>query len=260
MSRNERINRDSPEARASIFLTFGQHHELFGMKILIVEDEPFAAEDLREKLEALDHVVTDTAESYENALESIRENRPELVLVDIELKGELTGIDLSEELQKQQIPFLYLTGLEDENIYDQAVQTGPLKFLSKPIDRLNLRNGIFEAKKTIADAKQEAMRFFTVKAGVRKSLHPSQVAYLKGGRSYCEIHFKNGSKWEICQNLGKVATQMDHPDFIRIHKSHFINKKHIEHITANTVRLTSGIDLNISDSYKKELKRMTANL
>ncbi|MNK24780.1 Sensory transduction protein LytR [compost metagenome] len=227
------------------------------MKILIVEDEPFAAEELKEKLEKLNHEVIAIAESYEEALELIRKNKPELALVDIELKGELTGIDLSEELQKQGIPFLYLTGIEDENIYDKAVQTGSLKFLSKPIDSMNLRNGIYEAKKIIDDTKQEMMRFFTVKAGVRKSLHPNQVAYLKGGRSYCEIHFMDGSKWDISVNLGKVAEQMDHPNFIRIHKSHFINKKHIEHIAANSVRLTTGIDLNISLTYKKELKRMT---
>lgn len=242
--------------RELIFVIFGRKDLMTGMKILIVEDEPFAAEELKEKLEKLDHEVTGIAESYEEALELIHRNKPELVLVDIELKGKLTGIDLSEELQNQGIPFLYLTGIEEQNIYDKAVQTGSLKFLSKPIDRLNLRNGIFEAKKMMDDAKRDAMRFFTVKAGIRKPLHPDQVAYLKGGRAYCEIHFMDGLKWEISTNLGNVAEQMDHPDFIRIHKSHFINKRHIESITANTVRLTTGTVLNISLTYKKDLRRM----
>ncbi len=229
---------------------------MIGMKILIVEDEPFAAEELKEKLEKLNHEVTGIAESYEQALELIRTVKPELALVDIELKGGLTGIDLSEELQNMGIPFLYLTGIEEEGMYDKAVKTGSLKFLSKPIDRLNLRNGIFEAQKMIDDTKRDAMRFFTVKAGIRKPLHPDQVAYLKGDRAYCEIHFINGLKWEISANLGKVAEQMDHPNFIRIHKSHFINKKHIESTTANTVRLTTGTVLNISLTYKRDLRRM----
>ncbi|WP_343637090.1 response regulator transcription factor [Fluviicola sp.] len=230
------------------------------MKILIVEDEPFAAEELQEKLEKLEKPVvevTGIAESYEEALELIRRNKPQLVLVDIELKGELTGIDLSEELQKQGIPFLYLTGLEELDVYYKAEKTGSLKFLSKPIDRYNLRNALLEAEKAITDEKKETLRFFTVKAGIRKSLHPDQVAYLKGGRSYCEIHFMDRSKWDISLNLGKVAEQIDHPDFIRIHKSFFVNKKHIEHIAANSVRLTTGIDLNISLTYKREVKRMT---
>ncbi|MGV3610211.1 MAG: LytR/AlgR family response regulator transcription factor [Fluviicola sp.] len=227
------------------------------MKILIVEDEPFAAEELKEKLEKLNHEVTGIAESYDEALELIRTNKPELALVDIELKGELTGIDLSEELQNMGIPFLYLTGLEDEHIYDKAVQTGSLKFLSKPIDLLNLRNGILEAQKLVNDAKLDAMHFFTVTAGDRRPLHPSQVAYLKAGRAYCEIHFIKGPKWEISLNLGKVAEKINHPDIIQIHKSHFINKKHIQSITANTVQLTTGDVLKIAESYKKELKRLT---
>ncbi len=226
------------------------------MKILIVEDEPFAAEELKEKLEKLNHEVTGIAESYEEALGLIRKDKPELALVDIELKGELTGIDLSEELQNMGISFLYLTGIEEQDMYDKAVQTGSLKFLSKPIDRLNLRNGIFEAEKMMDDAKRDAMHYFTVKAGDRRSLHASQVAYLKGGRAYCDIHFINGSRWEISSNLGKVAEKINHPDIIQIHKSHFINMKHIKSITANTVQLTTGAVLKIADSYKKELKQL----
>jgi DNA-binding LytR/AlgR family response regulator len=236
-------------------LIFGPTHQTPDMNILIVEDDPFVAEDLKEKLEKLQHHVTDVAESYDAALESIRKNKPDLALVDIELKGELTGIDLSEQLQRLAIPFLYLSGLEELDIYYKAEKTGRLQHLPKPIGLLHLRNALLDAQAVVTAAQRDAMRFFTVKAGTRKCLDPNQVVYLKADRVYCEVHFKDGSKWELSMNMGKVAEKLDHPDFIQIHRSHFVNKKHIALITTKTVQLTTGVVLKIADSYKVEINR-----
>jgi two-component system, LytTR family, response regulator LytT len=236
-------------------VTFGPTHQTPGMKILIVEDDPIAAEDVIGKLETLRHHVTDVAESYDAALESIRKNKPDLALVDIELKGDLTGIDLSEQLRRLTIPFLYLSGLEELDIYYKAEKTGRLQHLPKPISLLHLRNALLDAQAVVTAAQRDAMRFFTVKAGTRKCLDPNQVVYLKADRVYCDVHFKDGSKWELSMNMGKVAEKLDHPDFIQIHRSHVINKKHIVQMTAKTVELTTGVVLKIADSYKKEISR-----
>lgn len=230
------------------------------MKILIVEDEPFAADELTGKLEQLQHEVTGVAESYDAALELLSTTKPDLALVDIDLKGKLTGIDLSEQLHQRRIPFLYLSGLEELDMYYKAEQTGRLKHLSKPIDLLNLRNALLEAATAIAAAKQETMHFFTVKAGIRKCIDPSQVVYLEADRVYCDVYFKDGSKWELSMPMGKVAGQLDHPDLIQVHRSFVINRKHIAHIKGNTVQLTVGPLLKVTPSYRKEFHRLVNKL
>lgn len=70
-------------------------------KILIVEDEMIVATDLRILLERNNYIVTGIARSFEKAVESIKNNPPDIVLLDIFLTGKLTGIDLAKELKEE---------------------------------------------------------------------------------------------------------------------------------------------------------------
>jgi two-component system response regulator HydG len=101
-------------------------------KILIVEDQFIEANNLQEMLETAGYRVTGIARSVPKALELIGENKPDLVLLDIFLKGPLTGIDLAKQLRQQNIPFVYLSANSDKNTLDAAKATHPSGFLVKP--------------------------------------------------------------------------------------------------------------------------------
>ena len=228
------------------------------MKILIVEDDPFVADDLKDKLEQLQYRITGIAESYDAALESIRANKPDLALLDIELKGELTGIDLSEQLNKQGIPFIYLSSIQDLNTYYKAKDTGPIKNLAKPIDLVNLRNALLDVGTPAAAPliQEELLHFFTDKDGIRKRVEPGQIVYLEAARSYCDIYFEDKTRSTLSTAMGNVAKKLDHPDLVQISRFHYINRKHIREFRGNEVKLTVGSFLRISDSYKERFHRM----
>ncbi|ASS49917.1 MAG: hypothetical protein A3D31_10080 [Candidatus Fluviicola riflensis] len=226
------------------------------MKILIVEDDPLVADDLKDKLEQLQYRITGVAESYDLALESIRSNKPDLVLLDIELKGELTGIDLSEELNKHAIQFIYLSSIQDLNTYHKAKDTGPLKNLAKPIDLVNLRNALLDIETQMATPKQELIHFFTDKDRVRKRIEPDQIVYLEGARSYCDVYFQDNTRSTLSTNMGNVVKKLNHPDLIQISRFHYINRKHIKQIRGNEVQLTVGPFLRITDSFKEGFNGM----
>jgi len=101
-------------------------------KILIVEDQFIEANNLQEMLEAAGYTITGIARSVPKALELIVQNKPDLVLLDIFLKGPLTGIDLAKQLREQNIPFVYLSANSDKNTLDAAKATHPSGFLVKP--------------------------------------------------------------------------------------------------------------------------------
>lgn len=226
------------------------------MKILIVEDEPFAAEDLNEKLEKLGHEVTGCVESYEEALESIRENKPELVLVDIELKGELTGIDLSEELNRQGISFIYISSIDDLAVYYKAKTTGPVEYLPKPVNTLSLRNALLEYEAEIATLKSKRMHFFHDKNGIKKRIEADQIAYMKAGGMYCEVFFADATTpWMLSSPMGTVIKDLDHPDLIQIHRSYAINRNYVEKIQGSNVQLTIGPFLSITKSFRENFFR-----
>jgi DNA-binding NtrC family response regulator len=101
-------------------------------QILIVEDQFVEAEDLRLLLEKAGYGVTGIARSVPQALEMIRNKKPDFVLLDIFLKGKQTGIDLAKLLAIDNIPFVFLSANSNEDVLNAAKQTQPYGFIVKP--------------------------------------------------------------------------------------------------------------------------------
>jgi hydrogenase-4 transcriptional activator len=101
-------------------------------KVLIVEDESIVAYDLETILLKEGYVVSGIADSVSEALENINFKRPDIVIVDIFLRKELTGIDLAQKLMTENIPFIYLSANYQQSILEQVKTTHPYGFLVKP--------------------------------------------------------------------------------------------------------------------------------
>ena len=101
-------------------------------KVLIVEDQFVSANNLRLILERADYTVLPIARSVEVALNIIAKNPPDLVLLDIYLQGELTGIDLGSALNERNIAFVYVSANSGKQTLDAAKKTRPYGFLVKP--------------------------------------------------------------------------------------------------------------------------------
>ncbi|MDO6431154.1 sigma-54 dependent transcriptional regulator [Flavitalea sp. BT771] len=101
-------------------------------RVLIVEDEFIEANNLQEILEVAGYMVTGIARSVSTALNLIDKLRPDIVMLDIQLQGNLTGIDLAVKLRGMKIPFLYLSANSNKSILDAAKATQPYGFLVKP--------------------------------------------------------------------------------------------------------------------------------
>jgi len=113
-------------------------------KILIVEDEVIVALEIERTIEKLGYESVGLATDYEGAVRKIREDRPDLMIIDIMLKGEKTGIDIAKEVGKdsERIPFIYLTSVTDETWMREAITTGPSGYLLKPFRREELQSAI----------------------------------------------------------------------------------------------------------------------
>jgi diguanylate cyclase (GGDEF)-like protein len=112
-------------------------------KILIVEDESIIAEDIADSLKALGYRVTAIVFSGEEAIQSVVEVRPDLVLMDVNLQGEIDGITAAEEIRTRfQIPVVYLTAYADENTLRRVNATKPFGYIVKPFEEKNLHTTI----------------------------------------------------------------------------------------------------------------------
>jgi two-component system response regulator HydG len=107
-------------------------------KILIVEDEFIVANDLKLMLIKAGYQVTGIASSVIQARTLIETKRPDWVLLDIMLKGDLTGIDLAWELLEQKLPFLYISANTNQSILEAVKETQPYGFMVKPFRERDL--------------------------------------------------------------------------------------------------------------------------
>jgi DNA-binding NtrC family response regulator len=107
-------------------------------KVLIVEDEFIVANDLRLLLMRAGHKVTGIAVSAEEAEEMLQQQKPDMVIVDIILEGNRSGIDLAKKLRAENIAFLYLSANSNQEILEQAKATEPYGFLVKPFREQDL--------------------------------------------------------------------------------------------------------------------------
>lgn len=216
--------------------------------ILIVEDELLIAEDIKMNLELLHYNVIGVAIKATEALKIIEENEVHLALLDINIKGEIDGIELGEKIKsKYPIPIVYLTSNSDRRTVERAVLTQPAGYVVKPYNKTDLfttlavalhdhdtiKNGDVVEK----EEKEEAMTQTNVSSGVGKSaffkvdgtytkIAFDQILYFRTAGNYIEIYTLTGVSL-VRLTVRELFEIVASGNFIRIHKSYILNQDKI---------------------------------
>jgi CheY-like chemotaxis protein len=126
-------------------------------RTLVVENEAIIAEDICDSLRRLGYGSTEIASSGESAVEAAARWRPNIVLMDIKLKGKMDGIEAATQICRQApVPIIYLTADADETTISRARATKPFGFLRKPYDAKELHATIEMALSTIVNGSTES--------------------------------------------------------------------------------------------------------
>lgn len=133
------------------------------IKILVVEDESIIAEDIRASLMSMGYKVSSVVSTGEAAVENVKEHKPDIVLMDIMLQGEMDGIEAADEIRKHfNVPVVYLTAYSDEHILERAKITAPFGYIIKPFKEPELHITIEMAlfKHKMEMKLKESMEFY----------------------------------------------------------------------------------------------------
>ncbi|BBL64150.1 response regulator [Methanosarcina mazei] len=110
---------------------------------MIVEDEHIVAMGIKRMLKSLGYTVTGVASSGKDAISKAESTFPDLILMDIMLKGELDGVEAAKEIKERfDVPIVYLTAYSDSNILERVKKTGPSGYIVKPFDEKDLYSNI----------------------------------------------------------------------------------------------------------------------
>jgi len=215
------------------------------IKVLIVEDEMIIAANTSLQLTNLGYEVSGIVSRGEEALIHIEENLPDIILLDIQLKGELDGIETAHQMQKHfDIPIIYLTSNVDDANFERAKKTNPYAFISKPFKKLDLQhaieltaNRIIENEIKVAEELASEPSFvLSDRIFVRHNdrivkIIIADILYIEADRNYCRIHSK-GKIFLLVVTLKDIEKKLPKEYFIRVHRSYIINLLQIDEVAA----------------------------
>lgn len=226
-----------------------------GLKVLLVEDEILIAETIKIYLEERGHQVLNIAISYDEALQAYHLRKPDMVLLDIRLYGQKSGIDVANFLmdQKESIPFIYLTSQYDQRILVHALKTNPFGYLTKPIQKESLWTSI-ESAYNLYISKNEDQKKITFQDGKNNfHLKVSEILYIQADHVYSRIVTIEKKELIIRKTLHQVLELLASDFIIYCHRSYIVNSNYITGWNHDEVILNKEITIPISRSRKNEI-------
>lgn len=200
--------------------------------ILIVEDDMIIGANISLQLTNLGYEIDGLVSRGEDAILHVKENTPDILLLDINLRGNLNGIETAKAIQKtQDIPIIYLTANSDDATFEKAKETRPMAFITKPFNKLNLQRTIElvveqlgETGSIVDQSEIEVLedRIFVRHKGKMEKLLLSDIHYIEADRNYCRIKTVKGD-YMLANTLKTMEEKLPRSSFIRVHRSFIIN-------------------------------------
>lgn len=234
------------------------------MKILIVEDEMIISEDVCMILEDHNYVVTDQVVDYDSAITSIKENTPDLILIDINIQGQKDGIHIAEWINNnRKIPFIYTSSLGDADTINRAKLTNPSAYIIKPFKEVQLLASIEVAITNFSNGNVESQPIETKLALINDSIFVkhnnryvkvrlSDIVYIQKEDNYLLVH-TNAEKYMIRSSITNFIDQLPHMKLTKTHKSYAVNFNFVTDIGVNFIKL-GAVEVPLSKSYSEFIK------
>lgn len=234
------------------------------IKVLLVEDEPIIAQDLRDILEQRDYEVIGVAASVPQALTLLAQHPCDVVLIDVMLRGERDGIDLAQLLRVQYpaVPFLFVTSLSDAATVARAKAALPHGYVVKPFEEPDVYVALEMALAKHAAEQHAAEQHGSsdatpaptadglfVRSGrslVKIPLH--DLLWLQADGNYTALHTST-SKYMVYKVLREVEEKLPPHEFSRVHRSYSVALRHVVSVGAEGVVLSNGKVVPVGRAY-----------
>ena len=239
--------------------------------ILVVEDESIVSKDIQQSLKKLGYNIVGAASTGEKAIEIANETKPDLVLMDIMLKGEMSGIETAEKIKETlSIPVIYLTAYADENTLAKAKVTEPYGYIIKPFKEFDLHTSIEMALYkhgkeqeivkerdflySLVENKEGDDSVIFVKSNSRLvKVKSTDILFVEALKDYVVINLGD-VRYTIHSTMKDIEKKLPSSDFIRVHRSYIVRLDKINAIEQTNIVMEGGKKMiPIGGSYKDDL-------
>ena len=239
------------------------------IRILIVEDNVIIADDMQSMLEEIGYEIVDNVIVYEQAIEVLRNKEVDLVLIDIILASNKTGIDLGKHIRENyNIPFIFVTSNSDRATVENAKTVKPNGYLVKPFEQQDLYTSIEIAlsnftsvAKSVGGETQEEEddrlmankvlkdSIFVKKQHLYYRIQFGDIQFIKADNVYLEVNTVD-KKFLVRSPLKDYLEKLPQHKFYRAHKSYIVNVDHIDAINSKDILINNNL-IPISKEFKE---------
>jgi len=234
------------------------------LKAFIVEDEPLYADQLEILLKESGYWHIGTADNATEAFEMVSEVRPDFMLVDVNIKGDIDGIELVNRLIKldPELLVIYVTSYQDERTFKRASKTAPVAFLPKPIDEEQISRTLELLINKISvgqpnDAISQTSNAFTNKSVFVKADHAlvkvqlADIHYIEVQNRDCIIYIGDTS-YTIRRTLSELESKLPDGLLTKVHRSYLVNLNYLDSYDMLTNKIIIGDrHIPVSKSHKE---------
>lgn len=240
------------------------------VRIIIMEDDWIIAKEVSLILHDLGFEVIGTFDTGEELMQKLPSLSPDLILLDIDLAGTITGIDIAEKLKPLEIPFIFLTAMADLKTIEKAKVTNPYAYLVKPIQTDNLLSaieiGLYNFNNQKSPAKTDAVKLkntlsiddsIFVKSKKRlEKIKIADILWIEAKDIYALIVTKSG-KYILSQSLKNIEERLATEQFMRVHRSFIVQLDKIDAIEESDL-IVDGTYIAIGKTFKDKLMNKLA--
>lgn len=241
------------------------------IKILIVEDNVIIADDMQSMLEEIGYEIVDNVIVYEQAIEVLKTKQVDLVLIDIILASDKTGIDLGKHIRDNyDIPFIFVTSNSDRATVENAKTVKPNGYLVKPFEQQDLYTSIEIALSNFIYGKQNTEKglsnddanedvpmsnsilkdsIFVKKQHLYYRIQFGDIQFIKADNVYLEVNTID-KKFLVRSPLKDYLEKLPQNKFYRAHKSYIVNVDHIDAINSKDIMINDTL-IPISKDFKE---------
>lgn len=239
------------------------------IRILIVEDNVIIADDMQSMLEEIGYEIVDNVIVYEQAEEVLKTQKVDLVLIDIILASDKTGIDLGKHIRENyDIPFVFVTSNSDRATVENAKTVKPNGYLVKPFEQQDLYTSIEIALSNFiygtGEGKGEPMpteddvpmsnsvlkdSIFVKKQHLYYRIQFGDIQFIKADNVYLEVNTVD-KKFLVRSPLKDYLEKLPKSKFYRAHKSYIVNVDHIDAINSKDIMINNNL-IPISKDFKE---------
>ncbi len=232
--------------------------------ILIVEDDMIIAANLSLQLTKLGYEISGIASRGEEAIQHARHYKPDIILMDINLRGGLDGIETAMAIQEFcDNPVVYLTANNDERTFKRACKTHPHAFISKPFNKLNLQRTLSLVVEQLKNRRPVETdpgvdhldvlddRIFVRHNGKMVRILLNRIQYIEADRNYCNIVTQDGN-YLVVSTLKAIEAKLNTQQFVRVHRSFMVNINKLDSVAEGHLEINRKV-IPLSKTHKELL-------